>query len=183
MSESAFIPRRFVVAEFKNSDALLEGTRKMREKGHAQVDTHTPYPVHGLEDALGIRRVRIPTLVLMAALTGICVAYGMMYFMNHVDFPINVGNRPPHSPPAFIPITFELMVLLGGTTAFLGLFALLKLPQPYHPVFEWENFSRASIDGFFLSVEVPDGEDPVDVANDARIVGAADVKVIEEPER
>jgi hypothetical protein len=183
MSHSAFIPRRFVVAEFRNSDALLEGTRKMREKGHAQVDTHTPYPVHGLEEALGIRRVKIPTLVLMAALSGIALAYGMMYWMNHVDFPINVGNRPPHSPPAFIPITFELMVLLGGTTAFFGLMALLGLPQPYHPVFEWENFGRASVDGFFLSVEVPRGEDPVDVANDARIVGAADVQVIEEPER
>jgi hypothetical protein len=75
------------------------------------------------------------------------------------------------------------MVLLGGTTAFFGLFALLRLPMPYHPVFEWEAFSRASVDGFFLSVEVPIGEDPNDVANDARIVGAADVQVIEEPER
>jgi hypothetical protein len=178
-----FIPRRFVVAEFKTTDALLEGTRKMRDKGHAQVDTHTPYPVHGLEEALGIRRVRIPTLVLLAALTGIVVAYSMMWFMNKVDFPINVGNRPAHAPPAFIPITFELMVLLGGTTAFFGLFALLKLPQPYHPVFEWDAFTRSSVDGFFLSVEVPAGEDPSDAANDARIVGAADVQVIVEPER
>jgi hypothetical protein len=106
-----------------------------------------------------------------------------MYFMNAVDFPINVGNRPPHSAPAFIPITFELMVLLGGTSAFFGLMAMLKLPQPYHPIFEWENFGRASVDGFFLSVEVGAGDDPVDVANDARIVGAAEVQVIEEPER
>jgi hypothetical protein len=183
MSESEFVPRRFVVAEFRSTDALLDGTRKMREKGHARIDTHTPYPVHGLEEALGIRRVNIPTLVLLAALSGVVLAYGMMYFMNHVDFPINVGNRPPHSPPAFVPITFELMVLLGGSTAFFGLLALLKLPEPYHPVFEWEAFGRASIDGFFLSVEVPGGQDPVDVANDARIVGAADVQVIVEPER
>jgi hypothetical protein len=178
-----FIPRRFVVAEFRSSDALLDATKKMREKGHRNIDTHTPYPVHGLEEALGISRVKIPTLVLGAALTGVAIAYSMMYFMNAVDFPINVGNRPPNSTPAFVPITFELMVLLGGTTAFFGLMALLKLPQPYHPVFEWENFSRASVDGWFLSVEVPAGEDPVDVANDARIVGAADVQVIEEPER
>jgi hypothetical protein len=183
VSDSVFVPRRFVVAEFKTSDALLEGTRKMRDKGHAQVDTHTPYPVHGLEEALGIKKVRIPTLVLGAALTGIVVAYSMMLFMNAIDFPINVANRPPHSPPAFIPITFELMVLLGGTTAFFGLFALLGLPQPYHPVFEWEAFARASVDGFFLSVQVPPGQDPSDAANDARIVGAADVQVIVEPER
>lgn len=183
MSESTFVPRRFVVAEFKTSDGLLEGTRKMREKGHTSVDTHTPYPIHGLEEALGIKRVKIPTIVLGAGITGVLVAYGMMYFMNAVDFPINVGNRPAHSAPAFIPITFELMVLLGGTSAFFGLMAMLKLPQPYHPIFEWENFGRASVDGFFLSVEVGAGEDPVDVANDARIVGAAEVQVIEEPER
>jgi hypothetical protein len=183
MSDDAFVPRKFVVAEFKNSDALLEGTRKMREKGHLKVDTHTPYPIHGLEEALGIKRVRMPTLVLLAALTGVVVAYSMMYFMNKVDFPINVANRPPHSPPAFIPITFELMVLLGGTTAFFGLMALLGLPKPYHPVFEWESFTRAAIDGFFLSIEVPTGQETSDVANDARIVGAADVRVIEEPER
>jgi hypothetical protein len=183
MSDPAFVPRRFVVAEFKTSDALLEGTRKMRDKGYASVDTHTPYPVHGLEEALGIRRVRIPTLVLGAALSGIVIAYAMMYFMNAVDFPINVANRPPHSPLAFVPITFELMVLLGGTTSFFGLFFLLRLPQPYHPVFEWDAFSRASVDGLFLSVEVTPGEDPSDVANDARIVGAADATVIVEPER
>lgn len=183
MSASVFVPRRFVVAEFKTTDALLEGTRKMREKGHISVDTHTPYPVHGLEEALGITRLKIPTIVLGAALTGIAVAYSMMYFMNVIDFPINVANRPPHSAPAFIPITFELMVLLGGTSAFFGLMALLKLPQPYHPIFEWDAFARASVDGFFLSVEVNPGDDPVDVANDARIVGAAEVQVIEEPER
>src|SRR2546430_10094965 len=104
MSESTFVARRFVVAEFKTSDGLLEGTRKMREKGHLKVDTHTPYPIHGLEEALGIKRVKMPTLVLLAALTGVVIAYSMMYFMNKVDFPINVANRPPHSPPAFIPI-------------------------------------------------------------------------------
>ena len=183
MSAGSFVPRRFVVAEFKTSDALLEGTRKMRDKGHTKIDTHTPYPVHGLEDALGIRAVRVPTLVLGAALTGVALAYGMMWWTNAVDFPINVANRPPHSPLAFVPITFELMVLLGGTTAFFGLMTLLKLPTPYHPVFEWEAFTRASVDGFFLSVEIPSGEDPSDAANDARIVGAADVQVIVEPER
>lgn len=180
---SDFVPRRFVVAEFRTSDALLEGTRKMREKGHAQVDTHTPYPVHGLEEALGITKVKIPTIVFLAGLTGIVLGYSMMLFMNAVDFPINVGNRPPHSAPVFVPITFEFMVLFGGISAFVGLMALMKLPEPYHPVFEWSNFERASIDGFFLSVEVRSGDDPADVANDARIVGAADVQIIEESER
>jgi len=183
MSHDAFVPRHFVVAEFATSDKLLEGTRKMREKGHKGLDTHTPYPIHGLEEALGIKRVWIPKIVFVAGLTGIIAGYSMMYFMNAVDFPINVANRPPHSAPAFVPITFELMVLFGGLSAFFGLMALLKLPQPYHPIFESDRFARAAVDGFFLSVEVAKGADSADVANDVRIVGASEVDVIVEPER
>ncbi len=133
-----FVPRRFVLAEFGSSDALLDATRKLRERGHKNIDTHTPYPVHGIEDALGLGRAMIPKIVLLGAIAGALLGYGMMYFMNVVDFPINVANRPPHSAPAFIPITFELAVLLGGTSAFFGVLALMRLPLPYHPVFEWE---------------------------------------------
>lgn len=181
---AAFVPRRFVLAEFPGSDALLEGTRKMREKGWRGLDTHTPYPVHGIEAALGLGRPRIPKIVLGGGLLGAALGYGMMYFMNAYDFPINIGNRPPHSPPAFIPITFELGILLGGCAAFFGsLLALFKLPEPYHPLFESENFRRASIDGFFLSVEVPEGKRPEDVMDDARLVGAVNVEAVEEGER
>ena len=102
--------------------------------------------------------------------------------LNAVDFPINIGNRPPHSPPAFIPITFELAVLLGGSSAFLGsLFLLFKFPQPYHPLFESDNFRRASIDGFVLSVEVPDGEGQAEqIEGDVRGVGASNVELVTE---
>ena len=180
---SGFVARRFVLAQFATSDGLLDGTRKVRERGHTSLDTHTPYPLHGLEEALGLGRPKIPTLVLLGAIAGACIAYGMIYYMNAFDWPINVANRPPHSPPTMVPITFELAVLLAGSSSFFGFFALAGLPKPYHPVFEAESFGRASVDGFFLSVEVGSGEDPVDVANDARIVGASDVQVIEEPER
>jgi ActD protein len=184
MSHSAFVPQRFVLAEFPSSDALLEGTRKMREKGWKGLDTHTPYPVHGIEAALGLGRPTIPKIVLGGALAGAILGYAMMYFMNVVDFPINVANRPPHSPPAFIPITFELSVLLGGISAFAGsLLLLFKLPQPYHPLFESENFQRASIDGYFLSVELPSGKEPDDLMDDARLVGATNVEIVVESER
>ncbi len=181
--DEAFVPRRFVVAEFRTTSALLEGTRKMREKGHTRIDTHTPYPVHGLEEALGITRVWVPKIVFCAGLAGIVAAYSMMVFMNAIDFPINVANRPAHSAPAFIPITFEMMVLFGGIAAFVGLMALIRLPEPYFPTFEWANFEKASIDGFFLSIELAKDADAADVSNDVRIVGASDVQVIVEPER
>jgi hypothetical protein len=181
--DAAFVPQKYVLAEFSTAEALLEGTTKMREKGWKGLDTHTPYPVHGVEKALGIGRLKIPTIVLGGAITGMLLAYSMMYFMNVVDFPINIANRPPHSPPAFIPITFELAVLLGGSSAFLGsLFLLFKFPQPYHPLFESENFRRASIDGFFLSVEVPAGKDD-EISADARGAGAANVELVVEQER
>ena len=180
---SGFVARRFVLAEFASPDALLEGTRKMREAGHKSIDTHTPYPLHGLEEALGIKRLKIPTLVLLGAIAGACLGYGMIYFLNVVDWPLNVANRPAHSPPANIPITFELAVLLAGASSFFGFFTLAGLPRPYHPVFEAESFARASIDAFFLSVEVPAGGNPEGVAQDVRADGATDVQIIEESER
>ena len=180
---SGFRPRRFVLGQFADSDTLLSATRQMREKGHKKLDTHTPYPIHGIEAALGLGRPKIPTIVLLAAIAGACIAYSMIYYMNAVDFPINVANRPPHSPPTHIPITFELAVLLGSSGAFFGLFALLRLPEPYHPVFEAESFRRASIDSFFVSIEVPDGSNPADVAVELRGLGSTDVQIIEESER
>jgi hypothetical protein len=183
-SGDGFVPQRFVLAQFPTPEGLLEGTRKMREKGWKGLDTHTPYPVHGTEDALGLGRPKINKIVLGGGLAGALLGYSMMYFMNVVDFPINVANRPPHAVPAFIPITFELAILLGGSSAFFGsLLALFKLPQPYHPLFESVTFQRASIDSFFLSVEVPNGKGPEDIMDDARLVGATNVEVVEESER
>lgn len=181
--DAAFVPRRFVLGQFADSNSMLSGTRKMREKGHTQIDTHTPYPVHGIESALGLGRPKIPAIVLLGAIAGACIAYSMIWYMNAYDFPINVANRPPHSPPTHIPITFELAVLLGSISAFGGLFALLRLPEPYHPVFEAESFRRASIDSFFVSVEVPSGKNPADVAVDMRSFGSIDVQIVEESER
>jgi len=178
-----FVPRRFVIGQFANADALLDGTRKVREAGNKSLDTHTPYPLHGLEDALGLGRPKIPTLVLLGAIAGACIAYAMIYYMNVVDFPINVANRPAHSPPTNLPITFELAVLLGGSSAFFGFFTLAGLPKPYHPVFEADFFARASIDGLFLSVEVPAGGDVDKVAADVRGAGAVEVQTVTESER
>jgi len=180
---SGFVPRRFVLGQFATADSLLDGTTKMREKGHRQIDTHTPYPIHGLEKALGLGRPKIPFIVLMGAITGACLAYAMMYYMNVKDFPINIANRPIHSPILNIPITFELTVLLGGTSAFFGVLALSGFPQPYHPLFEADSFRRASIDGFFCSVEVPEGQEVAAVLEDMRAVGSTEAQIVEESER
>jgi hypothetical protein len=180
---SGFVPRRFVLAEFPSGAALLEGTTKMREAGYKELDTHSPFPLHGIEEALGLKRPRIPAIVLMGAIAGAFIAYSMIYFCNVIDFPINIGNRPTHSPPANIPITFELAVLLAGGSSFFGFFTLARLPKPYHPIFESENFSRASIDAFFLSVGLPEGLDAEKASADVRAAGAIAVEVCTESER
>lgn len=180
---SDFVPRRFVVAEFASPQALLDGTTKMREGGYKGLDTHTPFPIHGIEEALGLKRPKIPLIVLCGAIAGACIAYALIYFCNVFDWPLNIGNRPPHGPPANIPITFELAVLLGGGSSFLGFFALSRLPQPYHPIFESEEFTRCSVDAFFLSVELPAGTDADRAMADVRAAGAISAEAVEESER
>lgn len=178
-----FQPRRLVVGRFADSDALLTGTKQVREKGYKKIDTHSPYPIHGLEEALGLGRPKIPTVALCGAIAGICTAYAMMYFMNVVDFPINVANRPPHSIPAFVPITFELAVLLGGCSAFFGVLALMGFPQPYHPVFQSDVFVSRSVDGFFVSVELGHDDDADAAVAEVKAAGAREVDLVTELER
>jgi hypothetical protein len=178
-----FEPRRFVLGQFDDSEVMLAATKKLREKGHKKLDTHTPYPVPGIEEALGLGRPKIPTIVLIGALTGTCLAFAMIYFCNVIDFPINVANRPINSPAANVPIMFELTILLGSFSAFMGLMGLMRLPEPYHPVFEAESFRRASIDSFFVSVELVDAHQSAEVVADLRSFGSMDVQVVEESER
>jgi|SRR5206468_9035481 len=181
--ESGFVARRFIVAEFATPEALLAGTQKMRESGHTNLDTHTPMPIHGLEKALGLGRPKIPTIVLGGAIAGAVIAYSLIYFCNVIDFPINVGGRPLHGPPANIPITFELAVLMAGTSSFFGFFTLAKLPKPYHPVFESGAFQRASVDGYFLSVELPVDANADKALSDVRNLGAVGAELVLESER
>src|SRR6266567_7111788 len=102
----------YLLAEFKDDQALLAAARRLRELGHRRLDAHSPYPVHGIDEALGLRKSRIPLIALVGGVAGAVGGYVMQWWMNGVDFVINVGNRLPHSPPTNIPITFETGVLL-----------------------------------------------------------------------
>jgi hypothetical protein len=150
----------FVLAEFPSGELLVAATRKVRESGFSDLDTYSPYPVHGTSEALGLKKSKIPLIALCGGLCGSIGAYSMEWFCNAVDFPINVGNRLPHSPPSYIPITFEMGVLISALFIFFGLLALSKLPQPYHPVFELEEFRSASVYSYWLSVGLPEAEKP-----------------------
>jgi hypothetical protein len=145
-----------LLAEFDSPEAILAAARRVRLAGYGHFDAHTPYPVDGLATELGMRRSRIGSVVLIGGLVGAAVGFGMQFYSMAIDYPLNVGGRPLNSWPAFIPITFEVLILVGALSAFLGMLFLNGLPQPHHPLFGVPQFSRASQDRFFLSVEAAD---------------------------
>jgi hypothetical protein len=168
----------FVLGEFPDDRALLAAARALRADGRQALDLHTPYPIHGAEEALGLRRSTVPLVALGAGLTGAVSGYLLQWYTVAFDWPLNVGNRPPHSAPAFIPVTFELAVLFAALSIFFGLlFVYFRFPRVHHPVFEVEAFRSASIDGLWLSAEVPDAECDA-VAAALRRLGAREISVV-----
>jgi len=145
-----------LMAEFADADDLLAATRRAHAEGYHRMDAYSPFPIEGLAEALGRRGTAVPLLVLLGGMTGGIGGYFMQAYAMAVDYPLNIGGRPLHSWPAFIPITFELTVLCAALTAFFAVFVLNRLPQPYHPVFNAGGFEHASQDRFFLCVEAND---------------------------
>lgn len=145
-----------IVAEFSTPEALLRAAARVTEAGYRKVDAYSPFPIHGLDEALRFRSTRLPWIVLAFGLVGLVAGYGLQYWTTVIDYPINVAGRPLHSAPAFVPIAFETTILFAALAAAFGMLALNGLPSPYHPLFTLKAFERASRDKFFLCVEARD---------------------------
>jgi hypothetical protein len=172
----------YVLGEFEREEALFGAARALRTRPGTTVDLHSPYPLHGSDEALGLKRSTVPLVALVAGLTGACTGYVMQWWISAVSWPLDVGGRPPHSAPAFIPVTFELGVLFAAFSIFLGLIGFyFGFPRLHHPVFEVEEFRSASIDALWLSAAV-DG-DPELVAAELRRLGARQVSIVPEASR
>ena len=146
------------LAEYKSTGACLHAAEKLRDAGYTNFDTHTPFPVHGMDRAMGLPDSKLGWIVFACGLTGTSAAFLMMWWMNGVDYPIVIGGKPPNiaSVPSMIPIMFELTVLLSAFGAVLGMFHLNKIPRHHHPIFESNRFKAFSDDKFFVSVEATD---------------------------
>lgn len=163
--------RPAVMAEFASGAALIAGIRALRDAGVSRFDAFTPYEVAGLQELLGVRRSRLTWIALVAGLAFGGGAYLLQWWINVVDYPLDIGGRPYHSAPAFIPITFEMTVLFASAAALISAIVLGGLPRLWHPVFEIDGFERASIDRFWLTVGA--GDAALDRPRDTAALAAA----------
>jgi hypothetical protein len=145
-----------LMAEFDDPHSLVAATHRAHAEGYRCMDAYSPYPIEELHEALGSHHTRLPLIVLIGGLTGCIGGYGLQYWSSVIAYPLNIGGKPFHSWPAFIPVTFECTILIAALSCVLGMLALNGLPQPYHPVFNVPRFALASRNRFFLCIEAKD---------------------------
>jgi hypothetical protein len=173
--------KRYVLGEFVKPEECVDAAAKLRAAGVGGLDAYSPYPLHGIDEALGLPRSKVPLVALIGGITGALSGYALQWWCNAVNYPINVGNRPSHGFWTNIPITFECGILLAVLSIFFSnIFYFFKLPQPYHPVFESERFRTASLDRFWISAELDTDEGVPDLEQRLRDLGAHKVHTVVE---
>ncbi|MEJ7847986.1 MAG: DUF3341 domain-containing protein [Pyrinomonadaceae bacterium] len=145
-----------IMAEFDTPTQVVDAARKVREAGYTKTDAFSPFPIHEMDEALGIRRSTLPYLVFAGGVAGLMLGIGLQVFVHYIDYPLNVGGRPYISIPSFVPASYELTILVAGITAVFGMLFLNGLPRPYHPVFNVPRFALATREKFFLVIETAD---------------------------
>jgi hypothetical protein len=170
-----------LLAEFTTVEDLLNAARECRDAGFRHWDAHTPFPVHGLNDAMGLKMTKLPLFVLAGGVTGGGLALLMQWWMNAHDYPLVFSGKPLFSLPANIPVLFELTILFSALGAFLGMLAFNLLPEYSHPLFSSEAFRRATQDRFFISIEARDPKfDAGRVRDFLECLGSTHVELVEE---
>ncbi len=169
-----------VLARFETTGALLRACEQVRDAGYTRWDAHTPFPVHGLDRAMGLKASVLPWIVLVLGLGGAAGAMLMQWWVSAVAYPLVISGKPLFSWQAFVPVTFEVGVLLAALGAVLGMLGLSRLPMHHHPLFDSAEFERASDDGFFISIESWDPRfDAQQTEKFLRGLGAAQVELVE----
>jgi hypothetical protein len=168
-----------VAAEFESPEALLDAIRAVRALGYAKLDAYTPFPVHGIDEALGAKRSQLGWLVLACGLLGVAAALLMQWWTGTVGYPLVIGGKPFFALQFSVPITFELGVLFAAFGAVLGMLLTNGLPRFYHPIFQHSRFEHATGDAFLLAIEASSGAFNADEALEAlRAAGALHAEVL-----
>ncbi|MEP7354670.1 MAG: DUF3341 domain-containing protein [Acidobacteriota bacterium] len=165
---------------FSTPDELVAAGKKIYAMGYRRLDAMSPFPVHGIDDALGIPPSKIGWIVIFFAMLGMATAQGLIYYVGVINYPLVIGGKPLFDFTFSIPVTFELTILFTGIATTVAIFALNGLPRLYHPSMNYKNAHRASDDQFILMIESDDPKfEPAKAANDLRSVGAGEVEVVE----
>jgi hypothetical protein len=173
--------RRGLLAEFSAAEDVPKAAAALHNEGYRLIEVYSPFPMPAVEDKLRLGRLTLGKLVFGGGLLGAILGYGIQWYADVRAFPVQVGGRPLHAVPAFIPATFEATVLLAALTAFFGCLYALRLPELWHPVFEVEGFERATADRFWIAV---DQGDPLFDAERTRatLTGLGPIRVVGIPE-
>jgi hypothetical protein len=145
-----------LLAEFDTPAALLAAAERVRSEGYVKTDGFSPFPIHGLDEAIGFKENKVAPMILAGGITGLLGGVGLQYWSQVIVYPMNIGGRPLDSWVAWIPAAFEMTILFAAFAAVFGMLALNGLPQPYHPVFNAPRFKLASSEKFFLLIEASD---------------------------
>jgi hypothetical protein len=169
-----------IIAEFGGPGALLAAAKRVHEAGYSDFDCHSPFPIHGMDQAMGLRRSALGWVVGLSALVGVISAILLQWWTSSVDYKFLISGKPYFSFQAYVPITFGIGVLLSALAAVFGMFHFNRLPRLNHPVFSSEHFKKMSTDGFFVSIEATDAKfDAKDTAAFLQAIGATYVELLE----
>jgi hypothetical protein len=168
-----------LLGRFESPKELYKACEQVRDAGYTKWDAHSPFPVHGLDDAMGLKQSKLAFLVLATAMIGVAGGMGMQWWVATQAYPLVISGKPLFSWPAFVPVTFELGVLFGALGAVFGMFGINQLPMLHHPLFKSKLFERVSDDGFFISIESWDPKfDATKSAELLKSAGARDVELV-----
>ncbi|NBT89623.1 MAG: DUF3341 domain-containing protein [Verrucomicrobia bacterium] len=143
-------------AEFPSASALLQAAEKVRDSGFRKWDVYSPFPIHGMDAAMGFQRSRVSLFSLVGGITGLSAAFTLIYYTSALNYPLIVQGKPYFALEPSLPVFFELTILLTAFGTIIGLLLLTLMPRFHHPVFNWERFKKVSDDGFFLVLEAAD---------------------------
>ncbi len=168
------------LAAFDTPADIMHAAERVRDAGFLRWDVHTPFPVHGMDSAMGLKRSRVQRFTLLGGIAGFATGMLMIWYMNAADYPLIVGGKPFFSPMYAFPVSYELTILLAAFGTLFGMFFFNRLPMHYHPVMKSVQWPRATDDRFFLAIDAADPKfDLVGTRTFLREIGGRDIAVLE----